>query len=367
MGLDSNPLNLDAKTVEQLLNCLPYPFLISEIRIGRVETVFLNQKFLDEVGYTLDQIATRDAWFALAYPDLNYRKEVAEIWGKYYEEAIKNGRGDVSMKVKVLTVKHGERWYEVKSTVIERWSFIAFVDIHEEVLLREELQKVNQDKNQILSVLAHDIRSPILNIHGISNLALRSIITPQEFSDVVQNLHEKTKELLEFIDTTLVWTRTNFDSMQVNITKIDLAEIVESILKIYEDVIHQKQISINVSLTKEINYSDREIIKIVVRNLVSNAIKFTPVSGSINIVSEKNKGEFTIKIKDSGEGITPETLSKLLAEIHHSTIGTKGEDGLGLGLKLCRQLLDKINARLEIESEFGKGTLMKIVVPVKKG
>lgn len=366
MGFDSNSLNLDATTAEQLLNCLPYPFLVSEIRDGNVETVFINKQFIKEIGYTLDQITTRDAWFGIAYPDLNYRTEIAEAWKKNYAEASKPGGGEISMKAKVLTVHQGERWYEVKSSVIGRWGFIAFVDIHESVVLREELQRVNRDKNQILSVLAHDIRSPILNIRGISELALNSVISPQEFSDVVKNLHQKTKELLEFIDTTLVWTRTNFDSMQVNITKVDIAEIVDSILKIYEDVIRQKQLVINVTLTEAVIYSDREVIKIVIRNLVSNAIKFTPVNGSISIVSEKSNENFIINITDTGEGIAPETLTKLLAEIHHSTLGTKGEDGLGLGLKLCHQLLDKINAKLEIESEHGKGTLMRVVMPVRE-
>jgi len=364
MGFDSNPLNLDVNTVERLLNCLPYPFVVSEARNGTVETVFINQKFINEIGYNLDQITTREDWFLLAYPEHNYRTEITETWKKLYDEAIKIGGGEVSMKAKVLTANQGERWYEIKSSVIDRWGFVAFVDIHESVILREELQRVNRDKNQILSVLAHDIRSPILNIRGISELALNNVITPQEFSDVVKNLHHKTKELLEFIDTTLVWTRTNFDSMQVNITKVDTAEIVDSILKIYEDVIRQKQLIINVALKEAFNYSDREIIKIVVRNLVSNAIKFTPVNGSISIAFEKSKENFIISIKDTGEGIAPETLTKLLAEIHHSTSGTRGEDGLGLGLKLCRQLLDKINARLEIESEVGKGTLMKVVLPV---
>ncbi len=354
-------LDLNDDIVKGVLNFLPYPFLVSELRESKRQNVFVNQKFLDEIGYTCEDIPTNEEWFEMAYPDPVYREEVKDEWTLRALKAQKSKEDSVTLRALVHTKRKGDRWYEVKSSLSGSIYLVAFIDIHDVLARDEELLNANQNKDKILSILGHDLRGPIRNLHTLSNFFTNTDISQKEFVEAVKNINTKAFQALEFLDTTLVWTKSNFDKISINVENISPKILVEKILPMYSSMYEHKKIKISLDIPNAIQiYSDVEILTIVIRNLIYNAIKFTPENGVIKIGAKWEIGFFTLSVKDSGIGIDKKTLDKISDNNYSSSEGTQKETGFGLGLRLCKELLTQINGALEIESMPNAGTSMTI-------
>ena len=363
MKQEPHPFAIEKIISTRILDFLPYPFLVSEVKNGTTHTVFVNRKFLEEIGYECDEIATMNEWFRKAYPDKNYRKEILTSWVNEIALAVAKGKDSVILKALVRTKSNEDRWYDVKSSVPGPIQFVAFINIQEKVSREEELQSNNENMNRILSLLSHDIRTPIATLQSLLQLTLNAALTPQEFTDKIKALNNKTFQLLDFLDTTLYWTRSNFDKVNISITETDLTGIIQKILGVYESACIEKRLRVAIKTQSITKFeTDVEIVTIVLRNLLSNAIKFTPDGGQIQIHFNKTHDAHRITVQDSGLGMSPEMTQKILTDNYTSQKGTRQEKGLGIGLKLCRELLKKINAHLEIESEPGNGSRITIVL-----
>ena len=343
-----------------MLDFLPYPFLISEFRNGIYTNVYANQKFSDEIGYTLEEIPTIEDWFTKAYPEETYREKVILDWGHRAIDSRKKGLDYVLLPARIQTKKSGQQWYEVKSSIFGRYQLVAFVNINEVTSRKEELEWKRENQNKILSILGHDIRQPLLNLVSITQLATTADITQQEFIPLVKKINKKTLELVEFLESTLQWTRLNFDKINIRHEPIDIDKTLHAIMKSFADACEDKKINYSLTIDEKQLTSDPEILTIIIRNLISNAIKFTPEGGNISIRSWKKGNTIHISVKDSGIGMSPDRIEKILHDRYSSEAGTKQEKGLGIGLKLCRDILKKASGKLEIVSAPGKGTEMTV-------
>jgi signal transduction histidine kinase len=355
-----NRLSIETETLQRVLNFLPYPFLVSELQRGRRKNIFVNEKFIDEIGYTCNDMPYVEHWYNLAYPDEIYREEVKEEWNLRSTQAIIDGKDSVFLQARIHTKHNGDRWYEVKSSVSGNVHLVAFVDIDKNKAREEELFTTSRNKDKILSILGHDLRGPLRNLQALSSMMLKQNMSREEFLSMVKNVNEKAFQSLEFLDTTLIWTKSNFDKISIHIEKLHPRTLVQNILPVYQNLYENKKISISLEIDPQITiYSDNEILTIVLRNLISNAIKFTNDNGHITINAEQHGDFFVISVKDTGVGMDEATVHKIVDE-HFSSKGTRQESGLGLGLKLCKELLKQVGSILEIESEKGKGTTMRI-------
>ena len=235
MSILLDNFRIDRKILQKILDFLPYPFLVAEFRNGTHTNIFVNQKFKDEIGYTIAEIPTIEDWFDKAYPDPHYREEVIKTWGMRYRVAQRKKDNSVAMTAAIHTRDMGDKWYEVKSSVFGRVQLVAFVNINEVKLKEAELKRLNENKNKMLSILNHDLRGPIANLHALSQLALSHDLSKEEFLSIVRKVSEKTFQTLEFMDTTLIWTKSNFNALAIEIKSVDLYEIVNSILVVYDD------------------------------------------------------------------------------------------------------------------------------------
>jgi signal transduction histidine kinase len=348
---------------QQILDFLPYPFLISEYRGGTYHQIYLNDQFREEVGYTIEEIPTLDDWFLKGYPDPSYREEVILDWGRQAMEARQKGVNYILLKARIRTRDHGDQWFEVKSSTFGRYQLVAFVNIHEGTLREEELNRARENQNKMLSILSHDLRGPLNNLNSLAKLTLSADVSREEFMVRLFSIQEKSMQALEFLETTLQWTKSNFDQISIRREEVHVDEILKTILPVFAASYESKNITVTTSLeTEETFTSDAEIVTIILRNLISNAIKFTPEGGTIGIRYWK-KGEVPyIFVRDSGVGMSAEMIKRILSDQYSSQAGTRQEKGLGIGLKLCRDLLKKIGGSLEIESAPNKGTLMVIKI-----
>jgi signal transduction histidine kinase len=225
-------------------------------------------------------------------------------------------------------------------------------------------------KNRIFSVIAHDLRSPVVNILYMLNL-LKEKEYKEKYDTFADSSIQYAQLVISLLENMLVWGRGQEDKIKLSPEQLDLANIILTNLSIFKATADKKDISVNFTQVGSSKaYVDKDLIDIIIRNLLSNAVKYTPRGGRISILL-KNKEMYEegtlLKICDNGIGIPENKIKELFtsAEIE-STPGTENEKGTGLGLKLCQELVKLNNGKLAIESKAGEGTCIIISLPSKR-
>jgi signal transduction histidine kinase len=355
-------IGIDGLSVEKVLNFLPYAFLLSEFNGHSQRNIFVNRKFVEEIGYTCAEIPTIDEWFQMAYPDRLHRENIIEEWHRRSAKAQDEGIDYVVMQAKVLTKNHGAKWYEVKASVIGPVQFVAFVNIDEEIKKEGELRRLNDNMNRMLSILSHDLRSPLNSLYSVLRLMSMGRLSESEKADMLSALSKQVFQIIDFLDNILRWTKINFNHIIVADEALEVSKLITTVMDLYEPLYLEKKIQITVAIDPNIApRGDCEIFSILVRNIISNAIKFTPPAGKIKVFNSTRDGKFVLSVENSGRGISQDQILKILDKNCDSQSGTIGEKGLGLGLKLCMQLLDVIGGNLEIESNGSGYTTVRII------
>jgi signal transduction histidine kinase len=232
----------------------------------------------------------------------------------------------------------------------------------------KQLLQLNVDKDRFISILGHDLKSPFNNILGFSEILTDEInsLNKDEIEDISYNINKSAKITNKLLEDILMWARTQQGNIPFKPQKLDFADICKNILEILNPGAYAKNITVYYSVADNINvYADIDMLKTIILNLVSNAIKFTNSGGRININAEENSGNVIISVSDNGVGITPDNLAKLfdISEVI-TTKGTAKETGTGLGLLLCKEFVEKHGGKIWVESEVGKGSDFKFTLPV---
>lgn len=354
----------DKDRVLNLLNFLPYPLVIAKEIDAKIIHIFANAQFLVEIGYTDEEIPTIEHWFSLAYPDEAYRKEVVQQWMQQVNIAKVNQIDSAVVQAKIRLKNGQDCWYKAKATLWQDYHAVAFINIDQLVRQNEALIIQNANKDKILSLISHDIRTPIIQTIALLDLFKDETLEVSEFLTLSNLVYARVNEVLSFVDNTLYWAKNNFQQLNIIKSNINIGAQIDSIIALYEAQIENKKITIvkDLSILIEIR-TDKEIFSAVLRNILANAIKFTPTHGSITIRASEEDAYWCVQVADTGIGMDAALLENLNNNIHHTTKGTNKEQGFGLGLLLCRDLLTKIGGYLSIHSEIANGTKVSIYTP----
>jgi signal transduction histidine kinase len=234
----------------------------------------------------------------------------------------------------------------------------------------KQLSDTIQLKNRIFSVIAHDLRSPVVNILYMLNL-LKEKEYKEKYDTFANSSIQYAQLVISLLENMLVWGRDQEDKIKYSPEKRDLADIILTNLSIFKETSDKKEIAVNFTqVGNSIAFFDKDLLDMIIRNLLSNAVKYTPRGGRISILLKDKiqNGEFMmLKICDNGIGI-PETKQKYLftATEIESTPGTENEKGTGLGLKLCYELVKINHGSITVESKEGEGTCFIITLPMAK-
>ncbi len=280
----------------------------------------------------------------------NYRKDRSIIHCEWYNTILKDQNGDMLF---------------VLSQVLD-----ITKRIQEEEELKEnekKLQQLNVDKDRFISILSHDLKNPFNALLGLSDLLKENIRRFEigEIENLVNHINQSAQNTYNLLEDILMWARIESDKITINLQKLSLKDICDDVLEIFNPIAKAKGITINYIPQDQIDvFADIEMLKMVLRNLVSNAIKFTDKGGEIKINAEENSGNITISVSDNGTGIKPDNLTKLfdISQVF-TTKGTAEETGTGLGLLLCKEFVEKHGGRIWVESEWGKGSIFYFTVP----
>lgn len=248
--------------------------------------------------------------------------------------------------------------------------------IQNETFLRksnEELQKLNEMKDKFFSIVSHDLRSPFAGILTMTDILNHHIdeFSKDELVDMLRSLNKTAQQTYKFIEDLLEWSRSQMGRIQMNIEKEDLASIIAGTLLTLNQQAELKNITIenNVPLGTYA-FFDNNMMATIVRNLISNAIKFTHKGGKVSLNSEQTtiqgKPFVRLSVSDTGVGMNEDKISQLFSlEKVQSTPGTEKEKGTGLGIVICRDFIEKMGGKISVESKLNEGTTFYVDIPAE--
>jgi signal transduction histidine kinase len=225
-----------------------------------------------------------------------------------------------------------------------------------------QLITANEVKDRLLSVMSHDIKSPLNSLRGILQIFNSGSITTEEFHHYTRHIENDLSKTSILMENILYWTGSQIRGVQVKMEEFAFFNLLEENIQLFKTIAAHKNITIHHTASKSLVINtDRNILNLVLRNLISNAIKFSFEGGKIEIRVTETPDNLLIQVKDEGVGIDEDTLETLLApELVVSTRGTGNEKGTGLGLALCREYLQKAGGELTVNSIKGKGSTFNI-------
>jgi len=328
---------------------------------------YINKKVIGATGIKAEDFLGK------TIEELNFFPEhIVEKCNQYVEEVFKTGEQrsfEYSLFLQNKMMYYEIRFIPEKNPLTNEIESVLEInrDVTDIVEIRnklkeytEQLETLNAAKNKFFSILAHDLRSPFFPLLNISEYLVDEFdtLTVEEFKKGVEDLRTVIQNLYALVENLLSWAQFERGGMIFQVEQLNLNKKVESIVSLFEKSAESKGIKLVTQLDGEIIFDgDENQIKTLLRNLISNAIKFTPKGKSITISSHKFDSYFELKVKDEGIGMDEKVKESLfkLSEVK-SQRGTSGEKGTGLGLILCKEIVDKHKGEIKVESEVGKGT-----------
>jgi signal transduction histidine kinase len=236
-------------------------------------------------------------------------------------------------------------------------------------LQNEDLQKLNATKDKFFSIISHDLRSPFNGILGFSTILVDQIEEKnfdgiEEYARIVKNSAQRALSLLMNL---LEWSRSQTGLVKFSPEYVEIGILIDEVANLFVEMAQQKSIELSIELpSKVIAFGDKDMLGCILRNLISNALKFTNPGGHIVISAERKPDEILFSVSDNGVGMKKEALGKIFRiDSSSSTKGTNDEKGTGLGLILCKEFVEKHRGKIWAESELGKGSEFKFSIPVK--
>ncbi len=351
--------------LEVVINAIPNPFYYKE-KGGTI--IGCNKNFEKFLNLNKSQIIKKKETDLL--PDY-----VIEDFTKFDDVIIRQGESrDYHIKLKLENGKiHEFIFYKSSYTNIrnEIMGIICLmVDVSELKESEAELIKSNKTKDKMFSIIGHDLLNPVGNLKNVLNLISKKMNTfdKSELENLIELSNSSANYTYNLLENILSWTRSMRGEIGYDPEQIYVNELVNSIFKLLEVIARNKKISLSTEISEDITcFGDKNLLSTALRNLISNAIKFTPQGGNVNVTAEVFMKEVEISVQDTGIGMTPEIIDKIFKHNqYYSSFGTDDEKGSGLGLRITKEFVEKNGGKIWAESKPGRGTKFFFSVPRKK-
>lgn len=241
---------------------------------------------------------------------------------------------------------------------------MVFRDITERKQNEQKLQDLNKLKDRLFTIISHDLRTPLLSLMDILNMANDGMVSDEEFRSFLPTLAKNIGYTSGLVENLLQWSKSQLEGTIINTVRFDIGDSVRYLVNSFAQLAADKDVSlINNIHVPIVVYADSDMIQAVLRNLLSNAIKFCRAGDKIIIEANVKSNIATFWISDTGVGIAPENIDMLFGNYSFTTRGTTDEQGTGLGLLLCKDFIEKNNGRIWVESIPGRGSTFYFTLP----
>jgi len=255
----------------------------------------------------------------------------------------------------------------------ENANYETSMQISNEILLKnnaeiqkqaQELDQLNSFKSKLFSIISHDLKAPMYALRNLFDDMQKQDMPAEEIKSLIPDVKNDLNYTVSLMDNLLQWAKSQMQAHTVHPQRIQVRELIDEVLHVLYLQAEAKNIRIENKAVNGVSaWADRDMINLVLRNLVSNAIKFSPTGGFISIGAKEQVSTAEVYVKDSGKGISSEEMQKIEGRDFYTTNGTVHEQGTGLGLMLCKEFLLKNKGQLNIESEPGKGSIFTFILP----
>lgn len=301
-----------------------------------------------------------------------YSDEDREKVDKAFQDCINKGTA-YNLICRFTTRTGNEKWIKtITKPVFDSFNKVqgvigVLVDISEHISIENKLKELNATKDKLFSIIGHDLRTPIGNLVQLADLMIAEAenITPDKFEEYIKLIKTSSEKSFELLNNLLDWSRLSIGSMSLSIDELNIYESIEGTAAMFKPMFLNKNISLINSIPKDLVLkADLKMIQTVFRNLISNALKFTPQGGTIELNVQTENGNAIISVSDTGVGMSESEVEKLFNSTDFiSKNGTLNEKGSGLGLKLCQEFINLHNGCLRVKSEVNKGTTFYVCIP----
>ncbi|MBO6606270.1 tetratricopeptide repeat-containing sensor histidine kinase [Psychroserpens sp.] len=228
------------------------------------------------------------------------------------------------------------------------------------------LEEVNHVKDRLFSIVSHDLKDSISSIKGFIDLLKENGLSKEEFYDLIPELSENADSASQLLFNLLNWSKSQMQNLEPKADLFNIQDVFRDKMNLVEQKVEQKRIVMIDESQRDFVYADRSMIEIVIQNLITNAVKFTRVGDVITVSNSDLNGKSLICIEDTGVGISRENIDKLFQKSTFTTRGTDNEKGTGLGLTICKELVELNKGRIWVESQLNVGTKFYVELPKSK-
>ncbi len=327
------------------------------------QIIYANQAALKEFGYETTK--------SLTIFDFIHHDELEEV--KQIFQEIKEGRPPELGARRLLTRANGTNFPGIlflsSLAVNKKLKKIKGVIINhtEQEKLENKLKEINEKKDKMFSIVAHDLRSPFNSILGLSDVLCDDLseMSTDEVQKIARTIKEAAKTTHEFLENLLEWARLQMNTTKIDTMKLDLQKEVNNIISLYGAQAQKKGVVLKNNIFQTKVLADTSMLQTILRNLIANAIKFTNPGGEVKIMALPNNKMVEVMVIDNGIGITPENQKKLFQIGEDiSTPGTAEESGTGLGLLICKDMVEKQGGTIRVETKPKEGSKFIFTLPL---
>lgn len=375
---------------------------ITEIKQREKEIIEINKKYkqlfdfmpvgislADNKGQLIENNKVAERILGLNQEEHNHRTIDADEWkiinksGEIMKSdefasvrALKENKLIENVQMGIVKGKDKTTWLNVSAipSINGEGLIISYIDISENIQREKQLEKytnklkeANATKDKFFGIIAHDLKNPFNAIIGFSDILVNFMdgFEKEKIKTFVESIYTTSKSTYKLLENLLEWSRTQTGKIQFNPEPLVIENIVISTIEQLQGIAESKNISLKYQIKESIIVkADENMLNTILRNLITNSIKYTNESGKITVIVEQNEKEVLFSVKDTGIGMNEDTISKLFKiEEKISRPGTNNEKGTGLGLLLCKEFVEKHDGTIQVESQVDVGTTFIFNIP----
>lgn len=270
----------------------------------------------------------------------------------------------IPVLVVYVTITFIKKSYDKERKLTEEKALALEVSKEEISLQKDQLEQSNLEKNKLMSIISHDLRSPLLNIQNYLELLKEYELDSKERLGMEKTLLSSTNNAMEMLSNLLNWSKSQMDGANTHLKEVNLLHTLSNTLEMEQLHAAKKDITLSYHIPANITVmADEDMLQLVIRNLISNAIKFTSKDGFVHISAEIVQNHCQISVEDNGKGIPLEKQDEIFNIKSQPEYGTNHEKGVGLGLALCKEFTERQGGSISFESTPGKGSRFFVLIP----